>query len=313
MIPYACPQCREPLQASEDRAGMTHPCPNCQFLVQVPSPRTSNFTVAIIVIAVVAGLAVLSCPFIMLVGSLTAIQVLGRNANSAFGTVGASIGTLAANNEDLDARREIAELHKAVSAFGNDPRLGAVGFLPSSFDPSGNDPASASYISRLFPHTAGKLNCGGGRMEGHQCLVFFLRGPKGQGWSTNPRDPCAAGGERIGPFFDFKPDRLTGNPPACLDRFRGQPIAYFCATGWNGKAWVPDQYNADDCASLGVRPYAGMNPDSFQLICAGRNKKFGTAGAQWNPANAMQIYPPGSDGHDDITNFSTTLLGDRNQ
>jgi hypothetical protein len=214
--------------------------------------------------------------------------------------------------KDLDARRDITELHKAVAAFCSDPRLNAV-FIPSSFDPSGNDPASAAYIIRLFPHTGGKLTCGGGRMEGHQCLVFFLRGPDGQGWSTDPRDPCAAGGERIGPYFDFRPERLTGNPPAYLDRYRGQPIAYFCATGWNGQEWVPNRYNPGDCASLGVQPYAGMNADSFQLICAGRNKKFGTTGAQWNPANAMQIYPPGSDGSDDITNFSTMPLGGKAQ
>lgn len=212
--------------------------------------------------------------------------------------------------EDLDARKDITELHKAVAAFCMNPNLGAVGFMPSSFDPGGGDAASASYISRLFPHSGGTLG-GGGRMEGHQCLVYFLRGPSGQGWSTNPRNPSAPGGERIGPFFDFKPDRIQNG--AYLDRFRGQPIAYFCATQWSGQAWMPNAYNPGDCASLGVQPYKGMNMDSYQLICAGRNKKFGTSGGGWDPANAMQIYPVGSDGWDDISNFSTTLLGGRKQ
>jgi prepilin-type N-terminal cleavage/methylation domain-containing protein len=216
--------------------------------------------------------------------------------------------------EDLDARKDITELHKAVAAFCSNPNLGAVGFLPSHFDPGSQ--AGQSYISRLFPHSGGQLSQSPGTMEGQQCLVFFLRGPGGQGWSTNPRDPCAAGGERIGPFFDFKPDRIQNG--AYLDRFRGQPIAYFCATQWNGQVWLPNQYNSGDCASLGVQPYADgagswMNLDSYQLICAGRNKKFGTSGGQWNPANAMQIYPVGSDGWDDITNFSNTLLGGRKQ
>jgi hypothetical protein len=112
-------------------------------------------------------------------------------------------------SKDVEARLDVTELHKAVKAFCNDPRLGAVGFMPSSFDPSGTDPASVSYISRVFPHTGGKLKCGGSRMEGHQCLVFFLCGPNGQGWSNDPRDPCAVGGERIGPYFDPRPGRLT--------------------------------------------------------------------------------------------------------
>jgi prepilin-type N-terminal cleavage/methylation domain-containing protein len=262
----------------------------------VPTSRRAGFTL----IELLVVIAIIGILMALLLSALFKARALG---------------------EDLDARKDITELHKAVEAFSKVGPAGpgsAVGFMPSSFDPSGGDPASASYISRLFPHSGGKLNCGGGRMEGQQCLVFFLRGPNGQGWSTNPRDPCAAGGERIGPYFDFKPDRLTGSPPAYLDRFRGQPIAYFCATQWNGQVWLPNQYQAGDCASLGVQPYSDgaggwMNLDSFQLICAGRNKKFGTSGGQWNPANAMQIYPVGSDGWDDITNFSTTLLGGRKQ
>ena len=75
---------------------------------------------------------------------------------------------------------------------------------------------------------------------------------------------------------------------------------------------MPNKYNANDCGGL-VYPYDGMNMDSYQLICAGRNKKFGMSGQGWNPANAMQTYPVGSDGWDDITNFTTTLLGGRRQ
>jgi prepilin-type N-terminal cleavage/methylation domain-containing protein len=225
--------------------------------------------------------------------------------------------------EDLDCRKDITELHKAVAAFCNDPRLGAVGFMPSRFDPSGGDAASASYIARLFPRLtpAGQLPLPGATLEGHQCLVFFLRGPQGQGWSTNPRMPTAPGGERIGPFFDFKSERLRdmkGNGYlSYLDRFMSQPIVYFSATQWAGDRWLPNAYSSDN-TSLGVLPYynpgnPGITPNlsTWQLISAGRNGRFGMSGPNWIPANAQMVYPPGSDGFDDVTNFSNSLLGAR--
>src|SRR5438105_940089 len=97
MIDYACPKCREPLRASEDRLGATHPCPNCQFQVQVPLVRPKSSSAPIIV-AIVGGLAVLACPMFIIV-CLAAIQILGKNANSSFGTVGASIGSFTTSKQ----------------------------------------------------------------------------------------------------------------------------------------------------------------------------------------------------------------------
>lgn len=97
MIDYACPKCREPLHASEDRLGTTQPCPNCQFPVQVPLVRAKGSSLPIVA-AIVGGLAVLACP-IMIIVCLAAIQILGKNANSAFGTVGASIGSFATSKQ----------------------------------------------------------------------------------------------------------------------------------------------------------------------------------------------------------------------
>ena len=216
--------------------------------------------------------------------------------------------------EDLECRKDITELHKAVAAFCEDPRLGAVGYLPSSINPSGADAASASYMARLFPRTGGKApGMPAVTLEGHQALVFFLRGPNGNGWSTNPTNPGAAGGERIGPFFEFKTERLVnvgaGSNPSYKDRF-GTPIAYFCSTQWAADRWVPSAYNPD-CGGLGVQPYKDTNMTGYQLISAGRNKKFGQSGPAWNPANSTAIYPTGSDGYDDVTNFSNSLLGAR--
>jgi hypothetical protein len=45
------------------------------------------------ILGIVGGLLILSCG-VCGVGSLVAIQVLGKNANSSFSTVGASIGSV---------------------------------------------------------------------------------------------------------------------------------------------------------------------------------------------------------------------------
>jgi hypothetical protein len=242
--------------------------------------------------------------------------------------VGVLIGTVAAvvvggmwisffrakdRSEDLDCKNDIILLHQAITAFCMDPRLGAIGFMPSRFDPSGGDPASRSYINRVFPHAGGSLGLPAVQLEGDQCLVLFLQGPKGDGWSADPRNPgTTRGGDRIGPFFDFKPERVVdvhGNGyPSYIDRWKTMPYAYFSATSRAEDHWVPNSYG-DDCPFLKVQPYAGRNLNSFQIIGAGRNKRFGLEGAQWTPANAHQIYPRGSDGADDVANFFDTPLG----
>jgi hypothetical protein len=64
---------------------------------------------------------------------------------------------------------------------------------------------------------------------------------------------------------------------------------------------------------FGVKPYRDTpstyyKPDSFQIICAGDDGVFGPGGL-WTPASASTVYPPGSPGCDDQSNFHTRLLG----
>src|SRR5437868_6045186 len=91
MINYACPKCREPLQAPEDRLGTVQPCPNCKFQVQVPLVTAKSGATPLVILGILGGLAVVAVPMCIIV-CLVAIQILGKNANSAFGTVGTSIG-----------------------------------------------------------------------------------------------------------------------------------------------------------------------------------------------------------------------------
>ena len=157
-------------------------------------------------------------------------------------------------------------------------------------------------------------------LTGDQCLVFFLGGipsinpPGVLGFSSKSGQPTAAGGDRLGPFFQFQNNRLQkgangffsyldpyytpGTPPT------GRPYAYFSSykrpNGYN-------KYGSSDC--VGVAPYLKTastywNEDSFQIISAGPDKRFGTGGTLWGPNN-----PASGAGADDMSNFAEKLLG----
>jgi hypothetical protein len=76
--------------------------------------------------------------------------------------------------------------------------------------------------------------------------------------------------------------------------------AYFGQTG------ATNSYNVDNCPSLGIsQHYTNMNPNSFQIISAGRDKIFGDP-SQWSPNNGTTNIP----GRDDMSNFSQSALAD---
>jgi len=154
-------------------------------------------------------------------------------------------------------------------------------------------------------------------LEGDQCLVFFLGGTQSNkdvkleclGFSVNQANPAQEGGERIGPVCEFQSSRLRAGQNGYfvyLDAYGKTPFAYFSSykarSGYN-------RYRNSDCTSIPDGPYHDgngqyYNPDSFQIISAGADGKFGRGG-KWTPANAAEIDP---DGRDDMSNFHSTLL-----
>jgi hypothetical protein len=89
MIKYSCPKCNEPMQAADDKVGSVTACPRCQAPVQVPAVKSNTQ----LILGIVGGALLLSCCVCGVIGALIVPQIIGQNANSAFGTVGASIGS----------------------------------------------------------------------------------------------------------------------------------------------------------------------------------------------------------------------------
>jgi prepilin-type N-terminal cleavage/methylation domain-containing protein len=158
------------------------------------------------------------------------------------------------------------------------------------------------------------------QLEPSQALVFWLGGmPDGadsrnlMGFSANPANPFDTSVTRIGPFFDFDPERLT---------YDGSQLRYFPAAGGGNN--VPYVYfkplNGDYTGRIcgNARPYwdvrtdTWVNAKTFQIISGGLDGKFGdviddtkppdfpTGANFWSDTNE----PDRLGQHDNITNFS---------
>jgi prepilin-type N-terminal cleavage/methylation domain-containing protein len=194
-------------------------------------------------------------------------------------------------------------------------------------------------------------------LEGDQCLVFFLGGipvggatPGVLGFAGDPADPSTSTGTtatRLGPYYPFHPSRLIDRSGAgfysYLDGYGKNVFAYFsCYRTPNGYGRYAARFGSD-CGGLGVSPYAEVlggtsrfpNPDSFQILSAGADGRFGrgslpgwTLAAEGTPVWtsltagetpavwALQSPPtrptPSGDmaaGRDDMSNFHPTFLG----
>jgi prepilin-type N-terminal cleavage/methylation domain-containing protein len=196
------------------------------------------------------------------------------------------------------------------------------------------DAQSQAYMKKLFNRCAAQWATGGidwnsawagsttGNEEaylyGEECLVFFLGGRQETvgtsggvlGFSTNPANPMDTDAtKRISPFYDFPSKRLVASTKApgfyvYADPY-GTPYAFFSANKVrNQYTTYSDGTNPRPDTNLGVVPYLEApgryyNPESFQIISAGRDKKFG-------PGPTL---PATGNGFDDMSNFSDKLLG----
>lgn len=166
--------------------------------------------------------------------------------------------------------------------------------------------------------------------------------PGPQGFSTNNMSPGLAGGKRKGPYFTFDPTRLRATPSmgffVYIDPWQtktgpfypvlgGTPYVYFSSNGLNNAysttdcslltfsdtlgSHFPMPYWTAQTASAPPIPTQYTNSNSYQIISAGKDGKFG-----YNPAflpAPNNLWAPASGavgtGADDQANFSSSLLG----
>jgi hypothetical protein len=187
---------------------------------------------------------------------------------------------------------ELAQLNDAIEDF-------AVQF--GEYPPDFHDPADAvRFMQQHFPKCPATNYPNFVGQSPASALYFWLAGPDGRGYSTDPVNPFGNGVRRISPFIHFADNRLKkkGNvtqyyPPQAPPG--GAPYVYFRAgmKGYQGNSgYAP------------ARPYRDsqtgqwINADSFQILSPGQDGVFGSG----------NHFPAGSDydthNRDDIANFS---------
>jgi hypothetical protein len=152
----------------------------------------------------------------------------------------------------------------------------------------------AQFVETAFPkYKAGTSTPYPESLDAAEALVFWL-----SGISTDPADPFAKDAQERIVFHNFEENWLCDGRYFPDGRDDEQPFVYF-----SHACYATAQYN-------GVRPYqrhvAGgatvfYAADSFQIVAAGRDRKFGRGGL---------ITELSEEDRDNVVSFSTKLVGE---
>ena len=211
---------------------------------------------------------------------------------------------------------EITKLDLAVKAFKE-----KFGDYPPDFHDSA---AVTRFIRRTFP------NCptsnyptltDTAKYNPFSALGFWLGGPAGKGFSANSQNPFDTGlstpyASRIGPFYDFDISRFN-QPTAATNPYcyfppnvtNSAPYVYYRAavnnaydttayTSWSPATWVrPLPY---------LQNSVHINPKGYQILCAGRDGKYGTGTDYPSGTGTTSGTAYSTDGtqYDDMSNFT---------
>ena len=179
-------------------------------------------------------------------------------------------------------------------------------------------------------------------IQGMQAYMFWLGGMYSStggkysfsGFSTDKRDPCEmASPKRKGPYFDFDSGRVKaiGSMPyssylTYVNGWDGE-YTYFSNSSYKYYFKTPPTgatANSNSSFSLikdlneygaKVAPYVNgnvfFNAKTFQIIGSGQNQMFGPGGSGWTPGSGL--YAIDANGYDDLSNFSSTQLGKKDE
>ena len=229
--------------------------------MHTPVSHRRAFTLVelMIVVGIIGTLAAISIPVVM--------NALSKARNAAI-------------------KSEVDMLHMAIMNYRN--QVGA--FPPLDTNPTVSGPAQA-HLKRAFPRcTAATQLADGNPITPFNALRSWLRG-----FTNDPVSPLAPTDKRE-PLYSFDASRFdTGQAIYFPSKLPQSPFVYIPKNNY-GTAYPPAPltYTANNATfTIPTGTYesiADMNPDTFQILCAGRDGEWGT--------------------EDDISNFWSSTRGD---
>jgi len=248
-----------------------------------------------------------------LVELLIAILIIGVLATLV--TLGVSKAMSYARQ--VATKTEMGQIEQALGVAAIE--MGRVPFIPSylilfptpaAYDSySGADKAFADMSRRIliqmFPKWAAGVKpatWGTAKLGADQAFVFLLRGKDGNGFSASDGDPCAPGGKRFGPYYEFKAERLNmgangfpqyrdywDNPGKHLVVYSQMMVGQSASPAGEVPGGSPGrQFQAANKYFM---------PKGYQILSAGKDGKWGTYPAIF-AGNLV------GDGEDDQSNFA---------
>jgi prepilin-type N-terminal cleavage/methylation domain-containing protein len=190
---------------------------------------------------------------------------------------------------------------------------------------SGNEP-ELDLLKRMFPQmdlaNNGLPTSAQADLDANQALLFLLTGGTPMnfsGFSNDPRRPFtppSPGEKRKGPWLQVRPEMIWQPDPNThhylVDAYRraetgvGTPFIVFGTKPLPYQAQTVSTFPYSECIVGPVTPYQRggkyLNENGFQIISAGKDRKFGFSGT-------LPLPPTDPFGVDDLTNFSNGPLG----
>jgi prepilin-type N-terminal cleavage/methylation domain-containing protein len=312
-----------------------------------------ELVVVIMIIAILSGLLLTGVQSAVNRARVTAVAVDIKNLEQGIKEFQAKFGVTEAPPSrivlyedygdwpDISMSMDVAERRNAAAI----RRL-----WPSFLDNTGRPAAGSGWSENLNGDTDETDTF---ELTGPECLAFFLGGVFTKtsataaehipnGFSSNPLNPFATGGTRIGPFTELNPARLLdtdGNGyPEYMDAFPSSTNPYLYLSAYGGRGYRPlgdgSPPTRDASASVtgaakdeipfaisatfdkiytqsatGATPVVAWNPKTYQIISAGLSKEWGSVvggtagGGHWDSENGVDATRKEKE-RDNLTNFS---------
>lgn len=268
----------------------------------------------------------------------------------------------------VQVRTDISALESAIAQFKSDfgsiePPSGIIIYEDANgWTTNASNPAvvrSRAIIRQLWPQYDFSMDRDINRdndesdvfdLGGSECLVFFLGGAievddtNGNGYrdagekvfhagfSKNPANPFASGGNRLGPYFEFRNDRLTESPVntgffAYRDPWPSQTAPYVYLSSYDGKGYRLADLGTGGLSHWYLQGTSATSPawlaTKYQIISPGPDGQYGVGGPfqptasvalpAWNrtsPAGTWTLADRAAEA-DNITNFHNGRLSDK--